>query len=100
MLRKIILALIVVCTPLLSQSTTGVVVGAVTDPAGSVVASAAITLANLATGQAQKTVSDADGNYVFPLLPPATYRLTAEAKGFKQYSREFSLAVDQKARVE
>ena len=33
-------------------------------------------------------------------MPPGNYRLTVEAAGFKQFSRDFSLDVDQKARVD
>ena len=33
-------------------------------------------------------------------MPPGNYRLIVEAAGFKQFSRDFSLDVDQKARVD
>jgi carboxypeptidase family protein len=58
--------------------------GTVTDAQGAVVAGANVTLVNTDTGHTQVSTSDTNGIYQFNALPPAPYRLTAEAQGFKQ----------------
>lgn len=58
--------------------------GTVTDPQGAVIPGATVTLANAATNQTMVSTSDANGIYQFNALPPAPYRLTVDAPGFKQ----------------
>lgn len=58
--------------------------GFVRDPSGAVIVNVTITVQNVATGSEQTTTSNDSGIYVFPLLPPATYRLVAEAHGFQR----------------
>jgi hypothetical protein len=86
-----ILALIV-CTllPLASlcrlsaQVATGRITGRVTDSTGAVIAGAAVTITNDATGVPQTVRSSASGDYIFEAVNPGSYTLTAEAPGFKQ----------------
>jgi Carboxypeptidase regulatory-like domain len=58
--------------------------GTVTDPQGAAVSGAKATLVDTATGLTLVSISDANGLYQFNALPTAPYRLTVEAKGFKQ----------------
>ncbi|MBV9180927.1 MAG: carboxypeptidase regulatory-like domain-containing protein, partial [Acidobacteria bacterium] len=58
--------------------------GTVTDPQGAVVAGAKVTLVDTNTDHTLASISDGNGIYQFHALPPAPYRLTAEAQGFKQ----------------
>src|SRR5215471_17747287 len=58
--------------------------GTVSDPQGAVVSGATVTLLDTSTGRSLVSTSDSNGIYQFNALPPAPYRLTAEAKGFKQ----------------
>jgi Carboxypeptidase regulatory-like domain len=67
-----------------SQTGTSTVRGTITDPQGRVVAGATVTLTNVATNTVRTTKSTDTGTYVFDLITPAEYRLTAEAKGFKK----------------
>jgi hypothetical protein len=60
----------------------GSIVGRVSDPAGSAVAGAQVTATQEGTGFSRSAVTDADGLYVIPSLQPATYSVSAEAKGF------------------
>ncbi len=62
--------------------------GTITDPAGAVVPAAKLTLTQVATGAARQAETDAAGGYLFPSLPPGTYRLRVEARGFKTVLRE------------
>ncbi len=58
--------------------------GTVTDPQGATVAGAKVTLVDTNTSRTLVSTSDANGIYQFNALPPAPYRLTAEAQGFKE----------------
>jgi Carboxypeptidase regulatory-like domain/TonB-dependent Receptor Plug Domain len=58
--------------------------GFVRDPSGAVIAGATVTIHNVATGSEQTTTTNDAGIYAFPLLPPATYRLMVEARGFQK----------------
>jgi Carboxypeptidase regulatory-like domain len=58
--------------------------GTVTDAQGAAVSGATATLVNKNTNETLVSTSDENGIYQFNALPPAPYRLTVEAKGFKQ----------------
>lgn len=84
-----------------AQTATGAISGEVRDPASAAVPGAKISLINAATNDVRRTVTNSQGYYSFPLLPPATYRIEAEANGFKRYIRDnlkldvaLSLSVD------
>jgi hypothetical protein len=62
--------------------------GAVTDPQGNAVAGATVTVTNDATGVTRTATTTADGAYQIPQLAPGTYRLRAEAAGFKAVERK------------
>jgi hypothetical protein len=57
--------------------------GRVTDPQGSVVPQATITVTNQATAVAYPTQSDASGDWVMPYLSPGNYTVTVEKASFK-----------------
>ena len=57
--------------------------GTVLDPQGNAVAGAVITVTNVATGAARTTTTSKDGAYQIPQLAPGSYRVRAEAGGFK-----------------
>ena len=75
------------------SSTTGGLTGTVTDSTGAAVPSATVTLVSLATNQTQTTTTDANGGYVFSLLPTGSYGLNFSARGFKT-SQLASVAVN------
>src|ERR1051326_7247682 len=68
----------------LAQTTSGSIVGAVTDPSGGSVANAVVTITNIDTGIATKTSTDSSGNYAVTPLPVGHYTVTVEAPGFKK----------------
>lgn len=68
---------------IIAQSGTSSIRGTVTDQNGAIVAGATLKLSNPATGFARTTVSDSDGKYSFPSIPPATYKLEVSAANFK-----------------
>jgi Carboxypeptidase regulatory-like domain len=67
-----------------AQSQFATVNGTVTDASGSIVPGAVIRVVNLQTGENWSAITNDHGNYVFPLVKPGVYRLTAEQTGFKQ----------------
>src|SRR6266403_835049 len=58
--------------------------GVVTDPQGSVVSGATVTLKNLDTNQTLTATTDDNGIYNFNALPPSRYSLAIEKTGFKK----------------
>ena len=78
------LFLMLVWLPAAAQTTTGSIVGKVTDPTGGVVPNAAVTVTNVDTGISTKTATDSSGNYAVTPLPVGNYSVTVEATGFKK----------------
>ncbi len=68
----------------MAQGTEATVSGNVTDPSGLHVVGAALTALNVASGVAITASTNEAGVYVFPSLPPGSYRLTAEHAGFRK----------------
>ncbi len=64
------------------SASSGTVVGAVRDPSGALIPGASITLTDLATKTTLKTVTNKEGQYVLPDVPPANYSITASKSGF------------------
>ena len=70
-----------------AQTTSGSISGAVLDQQQSAVADANVTIRDAEKGLSQTTPTDREGRFVFPQLPPGTYVLLIEAKGFKRTER-------------
>src|ERR1700750_2929239 len=78
----------------LAQFETATVLGTVKDGTGSVLVGSKITLENVKTGVVSAALSNDSGNFDFISVQIGTYRLKAEAAGFKTgISSEFSVAV-------
>ena len=58
--------------------------GTVLDPQGKAVGGATVTLTSVDTNATRTAKSNDAGAYTFDLIPPGTYRIEAEAKGFKK----------------
>jgi hypothetical protein len=68
--------------------------GSVTDPKGSVVPNATITVRNEATTVERAAQSDSDGNYSIASLPAGTYTIEVQAQGFKRdIAQHFAIEV-------
>lgn len=88
--------------PLLhAQFDTAAVLGTIRDSSGGVVSGAAVTLRNVNTGIAAKSLSDAAGNFEFLDVKAGTYMLEAAAVGFSTSVAEaFPVAVSARQRVD
>ncbi len=83
----ILLAVCVLSTYAFAQSaSTGALAGTVTDPSGAVVPGATIRVVNTATGDTHTFLSQSNGSYLAPFLPPGTYRVEASKNGFSTVS--------------
>ena len=79
-----------------AQTTTARLTGTVTDPSGSTVPNAIVTITNEATGQVRTVTTNGSGLFIVVSLPPATYDVTISASGFaQQMQRNLVLAVGQ-----
>ena len=79
----------------------GTIVGTVTDPSGSVIPNAKISITDVGT-QASRTVQANDqGYYVVPALRPSTYNVSITAAGFATYQQKtVTLLADQSLTVD
>jgi hypothetical protein len=72
----------------LSAQTSGSVSGHVADATGAVIPDANVTLTNVGTGAVRSTVTTGSGDYLFPDVPPANYKIQATHPGFKTATSE------------
>ena len=79
-------------TAAFGQNATTSLRGSVRDPSSAVVPGAAITLLNSATGQSLTTTSNGSGDYQLTQIPPASYTISVDAKGFGSQSKTAELA--------
>ncbi|PYV55885.1 MAG: hypothetical protein DMG91_10985 [Acidobacteria bacterium] len=70
-----------------AQSTGGRILGRVADPSGAVLSGVKIMIVNEATGVTRETVTNENGDYVFPEVAVGTYRAEFDQKGFKKNIR-------------
>jgi hypothetical protein len=76
-----------------SQVTGATLSGTISDPSGSVIPDAQISVNNIATGISQNFQTDSAGYYTAPNLAPGTYEVKVTAKGFNTAASTVTLAV-------
>jgi hypothetical protein len=88
-LRGSFVILLILSTVVLAsaQTTTGSILGDVTDSAGAVLTSAQVRITNPTTGSSRETVTNNSGFYQISGLPPAEYVVTVEFSGFRSMTR-------------
>jgi hypothetical protein len=67
---------------------TGTMTGRVVDQAGAVMPGTTITATNVATGLVRDTVTNTEGLFSLPALPPGRYEIRAELPGFTPHVKE------------
>ena len=83
----VLTVLLITTLPLLSQTTSGRIIGNVHDQSGAAVAGATVTVTDVQRGTVRAVTTDDSGGYVVSNLQPGTYSVRAEAKGFKTVER-------------
>jgi hypothetical protein len=88
-------------SPAFAQSDRGTITGTIADPAGAVVANAAIEARHVVTGGVYRAQSTDTGNYTLSQLPVGVYELAVAVPGFKQYVRRgLTVEVAQTIRID
>ncbi|MEW5980007.1 MAG: carboxypeptidase regulatory-like domain-containing protein [Acidobacteriota bacterium] len=96
-----LLAVVANNVPLHAQTSFGKITGILRDTSGAVLPDANVTATNEKTGITRQVRTDSGGNYLIPSLPPSTYTVEAELKGFKKaVSSKIVLEVNQTLRVD
>ena len=106
MRRRIIACLLVVSfltisSNAIAQIDTGTIVGRVTDPSGGVLPGVTVTATQQGTGIESSSVTNANGEYLFPGLRVGIYEVAAELQGFRRTVRaNVQLNVQTRAQVD
>src|SRR4051794_22405087 len=66
-----------------AQMGTATLSGIVTDPSGSAIPSAQVTLQSATEKASRQTITDVAGQYVIPAITPGNYELIVKAGGFQ-----------------
>jgi hypothetical protein len=87
--RYIVSILILSFSPsLFGQAVNATLLGTITDSTGATVAGAKVIATETATGLIHESVTNDSGNFTFPDMPPGTYSISAEARGFKKETHQ------------
>ena len=80
--------------PVMAQSTsTGTVVGNITDPSGAVVSGATVTLTDISTKSTCSATSNDAGRYIFVDVTPGVYDLAVAKQGFSTSKTQTTVKV-------
>ncbi len=71
----------------------GTISGSVTDETKGVLPGVTVTASNPQTGFAREAITDADGTFLLPLLPPAQYEVVASLPGFSTFRQMVTIQV-------
>ncbi|HEY1240408.1 MAG TPA: TonB-dependent receptor [Bryobacteraceae bacterium] len=85
--RVVVGGILICAAAVLAQSDRGTITGTVSDPAGAVVANAAVEARNTETGGTYPVSASGTGNYTIAQLPAGTYEVTVTVPGFKKLMR-------------
>ncbi len=76
--------LLLLGTTVYAQTFRGAINGTVTDPSGSVVPNAKVTVTEIATGVERSTLTTSEGQFAFQDIPPGLYKVAITAPGFSR----------------
>jgi len=100
MRNKVAACLLGVSLAAFAQSDRGTITGTVVDPAGALVASAAIEVRSVQTGAIYQVGTSGTGNYTVE-VPTGRYEVSVTAAGFKRYVRpNIVVPVEQTLRID
>lgn len=104
--RKMLFGCLALCVMLMAGNTfaqefRGTMTGTISDPNGSVVPGAVVTIKSLGTNIETVVTTNSSGSYTAPLLPPGDYSIKIVADGFKTSTREkVTLAVSDRLTID
>lgn len=96
---RLVLLLAALATMGWSQNSSSVT-GTITDKSAAAVGAAKITVQNLETQVTREVITDDNGLFTIPLLPPGRYKVSASKSGFKPVFQDITLEVNQTARFD
>jgi Carboxypeptidase regulatory-like domain len=88
-----LIALLLLCAASVAQVQTGTITGTVRDKTGAVIPNAHVTIKSLDTGATRDTVSNGQGGYTVPGLPPGNYELNVAAGSFSNFKQTTAVTV-------
>jgi len=88
MRNRLILIWVLAALRCFSQAPTGIIAGAVKDPAGAPISRAKVTILHRYTGLSRELLSNEQGDYTAPSLAAGSYEVAAEAPGFQRLTRD------------
>jgi hypothetical protein len=74
--------------------------GTVLDPSGATAGKLALRIINESTNEVRHSISDENGQYSVPELPPGTYRIEVQDARYRTFSARAVLAVNQDLRLD
>ncbi|MEQ1603237.1 MAG: TonB-dependent receptor [Pyrinomonadaceae bacterium] len=77
------------------QGGTGQISGTVVDQNGAVIVGVAVNITNTATNFTRETTTNGDGVYSIQLLPPGSYKVEVNAKGFAPATKHVTVNITQ-----
>src|SRR5450432_1090928 len=84
---SLILTACLLSLPAVAQTTTGRILGTITDATGATVNGAVVTFTDVERGAVRTFTTESSGAYAAPNLTPGLYKVRVEAKGFKTAER-------------
>jgi carboxypeptidase family protein len=88
------------CSFAFGQSATTSLRGTIKDPSGALVPNATVTITDKTVDKTVTAVSNGEGSYQFPQIPPAHYLITVTAQGLGSQSKTAELLVNQPATID
>jgi hypothetical protein len=83
----IVCLLLAASVSVFSQTTTGRILGSVSDQTGAGVSGATVVITDVQRGSTRTATTDTSGAYAAPEVQPGVYKVRVEAKGFKTVER-------------
>ena len=100
-LLSVVVALLAISLPILSQGAVGTILGGVFDSSGGAIAGAKVTITDVARGTTREVATDDSGQYTVPSLLVGSYSVRAEVQGFQTVERtNVVLEVSESVRVD
>jgi hypothetical protein len=87
MRAALLIAALLIFLPQAQAQLSGSLAGTVTDPSGSVVPNANVTLTNQASQEQRQVTTNKDGYFAFAAVLPGTYTVKVEAPNFKSWQQ-------------